>query len=216
MNRQSIIISFSLFIMLFSVNHGNAQNFFFTPNASINKSFGDKDYWNLGFSVGANLFYSTPKIFSVGGRIAYNRMRPNGNEVLNVGDGPTFDYDVESTSGSLSIIEIVPSIQIATSTSDSDQDIRLSFQIGGGLFMLKQSDVYAKGTYTYPPGGMTSGSFTTTVNLSDDSKTKPGVQIGVDFSYKRKLMIQPLFSLVFTDENSTKYASICIGYILGK
>ena len=205
-----------MFIMLFSVNYGNAQNVSFTPSASISKSFGDEDYWNLGFSVGANLFYSTHKTFSFGGRIAYNRMSPNGGEVLNWGDGPSYDYDVESTSGSFSIIEIVPSIQIATSTSDDDQDIRLSFQIGGGLFMLMRSDVTAKGTYTYPAGGMTSGSFITTAGLSDDSETKPGVQLGVEFSYKRKLMIQPLFSLVFTDENSTTYASVCIGYIFGK
>jgi hypothetical protein len=216
MKRQSIIISLSLFIMLFSVNYGNAQNVSFTPSASINKSFGDEDYWNLGFSVGANLFYSTAKTFSFGGRIAYNRMPPNGNEVLNSGDGPTFDFDVESTSGSFSMIEIVPSIQIATSTSDSDQDIRLSFQIGGGFFMSKRSDIYAKGTYTYPPGGWISGSFTQTTEFSDISQTKPGVQLGVDFSYKRKLMIQPLFSLIFNEENSTKYLSICIGYIFGK
>jgi len=123
---------------------------------------------------------------------------------------------VESTSGSISIIEIVPSIQIATSPSDSDKNIRLAFQVGGGLFMLNRSDVTAKGTYTYPPGGPVSGSFTTTVGLSDKSEKKPGVQLGVDFSYKRKLMIQPLFSFVFTEENSTMYASICIGYIFGK
>jgi len=212
MKRQSIIISVSLFIMLFSVNYGNAQNVSFTPNASISKSFGDKDGWNLGFSVGANLFYSTQKTFSFGGRIAYNRMFPNGQEVLNLGAGPSYEYDIESTSGSFSIIEIVPSIQIATSTSDDDQDIRLSFQIGGGLFMLKHSDVSAKGIYWNPTGG----SLTTTVTLFDDSETKPGVQFGVELSFKRKLKIQPLFSLVFTEGNSTTYASVCIGYIFGK
>jgi len=212
MKRQSIIISVSLFIMLFSVNQGNAQNVSFTPNASISKSFGDKDYWNLGFSVGANLFYSTHKIISFGGRIAYNRMFPNGQEVLNLGAGPSYEYDVESTSGSFSIIEIVPSIQIATSTSDDDQDIRLSFQIGGGLFILKHSDVSAKGTYRNPGGG----SLTTTATLFDDSETKPGVQFGAEFSFKRKLKILPLFSLVFTEEHSTTYASVCIGYIFGK
>jgi hypothetical protein len=212
MKKLLLLFGLSLFIILLSVNNGNAQNVSLTPSASINKSFGDEDYWNLGFSVGANLFYSTAKTFSFGGRIAYNRMSPDGNEVLNFGDGDTYDYDVESTSGSFSMIEIVPSIQIATSTSDSDQDIRLSFQIGGGLFMSKQSDIYAKGTYTQPSGG----SLTRTVEFSDESQTKPGVQLGVDFSYKRKLMIQPLFSLVFNEENSTKYLSICIGYIFGK
>ena len=115
------------------------------------------------------------------------------------------------TSGSFSIIEIVPSIQIATSTSDSDQNIRIAFQIGGGLFMLKQSDLSAKGIHYSPYGG----SVTRTVTLVDDSVTKPGVQFGVEFSYKRKLMIQPLFSLVFTEENSTTYASVCVGYIFG-
>ena len=214
MKRQSIITGVSLCILLFSVNHGNAQNLSFIPNAGISQAFGDDgDLWNMGFSVGANLFYSTQNIISFGGRIAYNQMSPIGKEILKLGGGESsLDYNIESTSGSFSIIEIVPSIQIATSTTDDDQDIRLSFQIGGGLFILDKSDISAKGIYHNPLGG----SLTRTVTLKDYSETNPGVQLGVELSYKRKFMIQPLYSIVFTEENLTTYASVCIGYIFSK
>jgi|GEM_PF-2137589 len=213
MSKLTILICVSLLILVFSVDFGNAQNVGFIPNAGICKTFGDKgDLWNLGFSVGANLFYPTQKILSFGVRMAYHSMTPNGEEIMKLGAQPSLDYKIESTSGSFSIYEIVPSLQIATSSFYDDPTVRLAFQLGGGIFVLNQSEISARGVHYSPYGG----SLTSTVSLNDVTETKPGVQFGIELSIKRKLAILPLYSMVFTDEQSTSFVSVCLGYIFGR
>lgn len=213
MLRKSIIISVSLVTLLLSVNSAHAQKVSFTPNAGVSKIVGSGgDLWNLGFSVAANLFVSTGKIVSLGGRFAYSSMSTAGKGILTEGEDPPLDYEDISTTGSFSIYEIVPSIQIATSSLDDNRDVRLAFQVGGGLFVLNKSDVSARGTYYSPFGG----SMTKTVDLVDISDTHLGVRLGLDLSLKRKLMVQPLFGVIFLEGDSTAHASLCIGYIFGR
>ena len=212
MVRITLIVAAVMFTLFFMVNVTNAQGLAIIPNVGIAKIMGDNgDLWNLGFTAGVNVFYPTHKVVSFGGRIAYLQTSPKGEEILNLGAGAPLEYEVESTSGSFSIIEIVPSIQIATS-SGQNQTMRLACQVGGGIFMLSQSEVSAKGVHYSPYGG----SVTSTTTLSDVSETKPGVQFGVELSYKRKLVLQPLYSMIFTEENTTSYASVNLGFVFGK
>lgn len=83
MIRKSLIISISILSILFCISSGHTQNLSYAPNFGISKAVGEEsEYWKAGFSVGANLFYSLSNNFLLGGRIAYNRLSPNGEKIF--------------------------------------------------------------------------------------------------------------------------------------
>ncbi|MFQ5707920.1 MAG: hypothetical protein ACE5HO_10750 [bacterium] len=214
MIRKSSIIGISLFSLLLRINPGIAQNLSVAPNVGIPKAFGDGSAFStVGFTVGTNLFYSLSNNISVGGRIAFNRLFPDGERLLGLFQ-PSSDFSVESTSGGYSIFEIVPSIQIATSRRDVSRNANIAFQVGAGLYLYKV-DTSAEGRIS-PRETFGTG-------VRSRWKTKPGVQLGLALGIKRRLQIQPLFNFIFNESANegffkgtiTKYFSLNVGFLLG-
>lgn len=191
-----------------------ARKFSFTPTAGITFPMGDgSEYWNVGFNIGLNMFSVSPTNISFGGRIAYNRIPPDGEELMklasgiNVGYGGSHDYKLESTSGAFSIIELVPSVKIETTKKENNKS-SFSLQCGLGLFIMN-SDASAKGSYSdqYTQSEME-------ISLEGKSETKFGLQFSANIYLSSKIVIQPYYNLIFTEENNTQYLNINLGYCI--
>ena len=203
--------------LLFIVNFAQSQSMQIIPNAGISKPLGDgSEYWKLGYNVGINIFSKSSSNISFGGRIAYNRIPPNGDELIKFGSdipvGPysdSYDYKLESTSGAMSIIEIIPSILISTS---KDPDSQTTFDIIAGLGLYSMSsNVKVKGTYesTYVQS-------TLEIEPESESTSKFGLQLGFLLTVSKVFTIQPHYNIIFTEEESTKYFTVNIGYKITK
>ncbi len=206
MVRRTIvtIIAFAFIILLTSFT-SYAQEMSFSANGGISKPVGDgSEYWNLGFSVGGNGFYPVSPNISIGGRIAYNKWTPDEDEIIKSVSAidPGIKWDI---SGSATIIEIIPSLRVLASPF-INQSVNLFGQLGLGLFLFNlESKV--KGTYM--------GS---TYDVSiDDSETKVGISIGGGLTIGEKgnaqFEILPLYHIIFTEDESTKYFSVNIGVL---
>lgn len=203
------------FLML--VNVALSQNIKVLPNAGISKALGDgSEYWKLGYNLGISVFTKSKSSISFGGRLAYNRLSPNGEELIKMGSsipagpyGQTYDYELESTSGGLSIIEIVPAVMISTTTNKESNTI-LNIIGGAGLYSMS-SNYKVKGSYESP-------SVQSTIEIEPDSEseTKFGIQLGILLAIQNRFVIQPLYNIVFTEEESTKYFTVNIGYNITK
>ncbi len=185
----------------------------FIPNAGIAKTVGDgSEYWKLGFSAGADIFYESTSTISLGGRIAYNRIFPNGEKIMDLSSGipgASYDYQLQNTSGGLSVIELVPSARIALSPPADSIGSNLFLQCGAGLFFI-DSDASATGKYE-------SATVTSTmkISLKGQSGTKPGLQVGLGLNVGNRMSILSLFSIIFNEEEEMKYVSLNLGINLG-
>ncbi|MBN1154748.1 hypothetical protein JXB12_07495 [candidate division KSB1 bacterium] len=192
------------------------SNICFVPNLGIAKAIGEgSEDWSIGLSAGCNIFFQTNKSVSLGGRIAYNRFSPNGEELIKQARSmrippyyESYDYQLKSTSGSLSIIELLPSIRFRMSRSET-QDFNVALQAGAGFFFMS-GDAEVKGYYK---DQHTESSIT--LKIERDSVTKPGIQLGVAMDIKQKVTIQPNYNIILTEDENTKYFSLYIGLLLG-
>jgi len=116
-------------------------------------------------------------------------------------------------SGSISIIEIVPAVRIFPSATET-QSINFFGQAGVGLFLLKaKSEV--SGTISDPFFG------TVTIDEKvDESESKVGLSLGAGITVGKvgstQIEILPLYHIVFTENESTKYFSVNVGVVFGK
>jgi len=163
------------------------------------------EYWNPGFSIGGNAFYPVAPSLAVGGRIAYNRWTPDEEALTAPFAGYGIDWDI---SGSASIVEFVPAIRIAPPTPPN-QSINFFGQFGFGLFQMNFT-ARVRGTYA----GQTVETF------SEDSEMKTGFSLGggitVGGGKRLGFEILPLYHIILTEGESTKYFSVAVGVVFGQ
>lgn len=208
-----------LFVLMFLLYSTivQSQGMQIVPNGGISKALGDgSEYWKLGYNLGASVFKKSSSAITFGGRIAYNRLSPNGDEWIKMASGipagpygETYDYKLESTSGGLSIIEIIPSLMISM-TNNKQSKTKFNIIGGAGLYSMS-SDIKVEGSYE-------SQYVQSTVEIEpeSESETKFGVQFGILLAIEDKFVIQPLYNIVFTEEESTKYFTLNVGYKLNR
>ena len=150
---------------------------------------------------------------SFGGRVAYNFILPDGEEIIKLASretvGPndeTYDFDLESTSGILSIIEIVPSLMYSTSTPNGQAILNIS--AGGGLYILTSNARVEGSAYSQY------GHLTLEVEPDIESETNYGIQFGLSLSFRKRFTIQSLYNIIFYEEETIKYLGVNVGYIL--
>ena len=162
------------------------------------------EYWNMGFTAGGELFQETAKDISIGFRVAYNRWSPNedklkseivGNSGLNL-----------AVSGSTSIIELIPSIRIFSSYYNNDQQSGFFVQAGAGLYIIKlDADVTASYNGNYAVASI------------DESDSRFGISMGagivLDCATEFKIMINPMYNIIFNEQESINYFTLNLGLI---
>ena len=205
--RTFVVTIFSAFVIFITVGISYAQEMSFSANGGISNPVGDgSEYWNLGVSIGGNLFRSVSPNFSFGGRVAYNRWTPDEDKLLEsvAGIDPGISWDI---SGSATIIELVPSIRLLAPMGEN-QSASIFGQLGLGYFLLNMN-AEVKGSY-----------LGTTHEVSmDESESEVGLSVGGGLAIGEKgrtqFEILPLYHIIFTEDETTKYFSVSLGVIFG-
>ena len=177
----------------------------------ISKAAGDDSkYWNIGFNFGGELFQKVSENILIGGRVAYNRWGPNEDELKKLYSGsgfPGMSGHSLDVSGSSSIIELLPSIRLVSSTNQ-DQKTQFFGQIGAGYYILKiESEASTSYNGNSAWASFNSPESTFGINF--------GAGIIIASSGNTKYSIYPMYNIIFTEEESTKYFTINLGILFG-
>lgn len=194
------------------------SNIGFGIGTGISKTLGDgSEYWNIGLNANGNLFYSLLDNVSIGGRIAYNRWGANKEKVMSeLRSSSPSDYSIGGISGSINIIEISPNIKFLT-TQREHQQVQFFAQAGIGYYIMN-----GKAQYDYSYKNSSSGnSYSREGNVFIEMEdNKIGLNIGAGIiinSYPNmSFEINPVYHMIFTEEESTKYFTVNVGIIFGK
>ncbi len=202
MKKRTIIFVLSLSALL-NINLAFGQNHTIIELGSgISKSVGDgSEYWNVGLNINWELFQKVSENLLFGGRFAYNRLSPNEDELKKEFNGNS-DIDLD-VSGSASIIELLPSIRIVSS-KNQNQKIQFVGQIGVGCHILKRkTEISSAGLHL----------MTEIFEIEFGTNFGGGIIMGI--SENAKLSIYPMYNIIFTEEESTKYFALNIGISFG-
>lgn len=199
-------------LLAFSTHAALAQKATFVPNAGLSKDMRSvtSNRWNMGFNLGVNAFWQVSDIISVGGRAAYHSWSADGDgwaEDYAKDFGFGYTYNVTSSSGSQSVIEIIPSVKIATSSGDSPT--KLDIQLGAGLFLVSPGDVKVSGSFR---SAFSSG--TMDVTFMGESLTGFGFQAGLPLTISGRFQILPLYSLYWAGGDAYHHITINAGIVL--
>ena len=115
---KKIFISAIVFPFIFlTATTCYSQKISFSAKGGVSKAVGKgNENWNLGLSVGSNIFFYLNQNIVLGGRLAYNRWTPNEKLLTSAYNDVILVWNI---SGSASFLEIVPSIRILTSIADT-------------------------------------------------------------------------------------------------
>jgi hypothetical protein len=180
------------------------KNIFYTTGGGISKATGDgSEYWNMGFDINGEWFQKVSENIYIGGRAAYNRWSPNEDELKNEFSGIS-DLGLD-VSGSASIIELITSIKFVPS-SNQEQQTQFFGQVGAGFYIMNMK---AKASASYMGNSVT-------VSM-DESEGKFGINFGagviIGDSGNTKFSIYPMYNIIFTEEESTKYFTVNLGIL---
>jgi hypothetical protein len=166
-----------------------------------------ENFWELGLNLGVHAFVSLPGI-TVGGRIAYHNWQADGEGQLKEVTGATSgSYNITNVDGSLSVIEIVPSIRFAI--LNPPVGARLDLQIGAGMFLVGSSTVTISGTFNT---GTSTGSGT--VTLTSGSLTGFGPQIALPLSVAG-IEFVPVYTAYTAGGDWYNYYALNVGFKFG-
>jgi hypothetical protein len=211
MSRRPIFLVATLILVAAFAGEVAAQGFTIVPNAGLSKDMRSQtsNRWNMGFNVGLNAFVDLPGI-SVGGRVAYHSWGADGEgwaEDYAADYGSGYSYTVSSSSGSQSVIEIVPSMRFSLLPPLSPAKLHL--QLGGGLFIVSPGDVKIDGSFR---SAFSSG--TASVTFTGESITGYGIQAGLPLTLVGKIQILPLYSLYWAGGDAYHHITINAGIVL--
>lgn len=206
MTKPALVLILA-FLLFAGVNMAAAQSAnVFGLGGGISKATGDgSEYWNMGFNVNGEGFINISPNLLVGGRVAYNRWTPNQDELKKeLADFSDIAVDI---SGAATIIELVPTVRFVAAAG-ANQNAQVFGQFGAGYYLMNmKADI--------------SASFMgeTVTETVDDSENKFGINLGAGVilgaAGKTKFSVYPMYNIVFTDEESTKYFTVNVGVVFG-
>lgn len=189
-----------LFAVIILLCMGTAFGQGFEVGGGISKAVGDgSEYWNLGFNVNGSYFMPLSPNIRIGGRFAYNYWSPNEDELKS--DFGMSDMSL-SIDGSGTIIELTPSIRFVSPPKGGGTGFFA--QAGVGYFIWKGTAEVSASMMGY--------SYTEEIEDSDEVF---GVNFGggiiLGGSFGRGITIYPLYNILFTEDESTKYFTVNVG-----
>ncbi|MBN1781846.1 hypothetical protein JW948_12015 [bacterium] len=157
------------------------------------------EYFKTGFNINGNFFGKTSPTLFMGLHAAYNRVSVDEDEFLGGYTGLGVDI-----SGSISIIELIPSIRIVP-VPRPGQSARFFIQAGGGMYLMKgESEVSALG-YSVS---------------TETEENEFGIQLAAGMIFgapgTTTLTVYPMYNIIFTEDESTKYFTVNLGIALGR
>jgi hypothetical protein len=196
--KYSIIVVLVLFAIFSLSNATIARQITVSINGGPAVLTGDgSKFWNPGFDVGLNGFYRVTPHVLCGVRFSYSRWTPDEDELTG-----NFGYSgiYMNVSGSQAVVEIVPALRLLAPLGE-ESPFNFFVQAGVGLYLTSEKTTieaaYAGQTETFE---------------DERSENKVGMSFGagINIGY---FEILPLYTIVATDEESTRYYSINAGAV---
>jgi hypothetical protein len=209
MHRKTLCFIGAGLCLCFLASAVSAQSVVIVPAGGVSKDMRSvtSNRWNLGFNLAAHAFYPLSESFWVGARLAFHNWSVDGSgwaqDVL-----PSY-HNLQSASGSQAVVEIAPCVRYAFLRSGGG--LKISAQVGGGLFYVLKSEVVLRSTWNI---GYSSG--TQTLTRSSPSMTGFGIQIGVPIDIGKRIEILPLYSLYLAGGDLYHHIALNVGIVLGK
>ena len=200
--KKGLLFTFLFFIF----SNLMAQKISISPTGGISKPIGTElEYWNMGFSIGAEIFVYSINKYQLGLHISYNKWSVNDEQLLKElfkAAEPYYsehagNYNVTNSSGNFTLVEIIPTIRIPLSEG---KEFLLSY--GGGLFILNH-EASVSGSIS---GSF--GNFTGNFQLEKTSETRAGLQIGLIMLPSKIIEINAYYNYL---SNEFNYFTINLG-----
>jgi hypothetical protein len=212
MSKKYTLAVLTVMLLAFSAESAFAQKATLIPNAGLSKDMRSvtSNRWNMGFNFGMNAFWQLSEVVSLGGRVAYHSWGADGDgwaEDYAKDFGSGYTYTVGSSSGSQSVIEIIPSVKFAITSGASPT--KLDIELGAGLFLVSPGDVKVSGSYRGP---FSTG--TIDVTFKGEALTGFGFQAGLPLTVSDRFQILPLYSLYWAGGDAYHHITINVGIVL--
>ena len=139
MRNRIAIAAFIFSQALLTPTTGLSQGILVVPNAGFSKDMRSltSNRWKWGFNAGVDGYLHVSEIIFVGARVSYHNWSMDAEgwaeDVLSASTG------IQNSSGSESVVEVIPSLRIALLPPASP--IRVDLQVGGGLIFVSHTEV---------------------------------------------------------------------------
>jgi len=141
LDRLKVIILASI-LMALICSEARGYNMSYIPSAGLSLPVGDKaQEWRAGYLVSLDIFHPVRLNFDCGGRVSFQRWKPDAEEMLRVGSR---DFKVERNIGWQALGEL-SGVARYRLLSLSRRSIPVWVEGGVGLFYLKWPDIEVKG-----------------------------------------------------------------------
>lgn len=203
------ILTLSLLLSI-SFNHGQAQTVFGFGGGITAITSDGSELYNMGFNGCGEAFLKFSKNIQFGGRIVYNRIGVNEDELKDqvLFDLPEFSgFNLDYSGSYASIIELLPTIRLTTSSNDN-QKTQFFGQLGAGLYMIKLKVKASVSDRAYSESAQES-----------KSDNKFGINFGagiiVGASGNIRFALYPMYNIYFVEGKSTKYFAVNVAILFG-
>jgi len=163
--------------------------------------------WNMGFTLGAQIFSPVSQSFWIGGRIAFHSWSIDGQGWFNDLFPDYFTF--LSASGSQSVFEIIPSLRYLFTTSEGG--LNIAGQVGAGLIYVGGSEATIQGSFhtTYSSGQETR-------TYSSSGMIGFGIQLGLPLTLGKIVEVMPIYTLYLAGGDFYHHIALNVGIHLGK
>ncbi len=190
-----------LFLMVLVISTPSFSKVWFGVEGGASKTVGDDyDQYDWGWVVGADVWVENNEYFWLGGRIAYNRWRPDEETFGDLLDTLT----AGNVEGEASIFSIVPMIRLTTAMENS---INIFAQAGPGLYIINDEITVELEEVAQEE------------IFGDDQKVRFGLVAGGGLSMNLAdffaIEASPLVNVYFDDDETVTYLTLNLGVSLG-
>lgn len=206
---SAVILSVATFLMISTTAF--SQGISIIPHGGLSKDMRSEtaNYWKMGFNLGAYLFISVPGPLSFGGKVAYHSWSADGEGWMKDFFPTSPTYRLDKSSGSQSVIEIMPALRYTL--SPPLVPVKFSLQAAGGLLLISASDVVIGGSYS-----TSNSSGYREQSISSETLSGFGLQVGPVISIASLIEILPMYTVYLAGGDLYHHYAIDIGIALGR
>ncbi|MDZ7373994.1 MAG: porin family protein [candidate division KSB1 bacterium] len=180
----------------------------FLPYAGLGKATGEgSEYWKMGFTIGGGVLYPIAPNIQIGGRVGFVRFSPNEDKLTeDIRDElgiPSGELDIDLSGSFFRSLEFMGLVRVSSVPAQSGGPSFFG-QAGFGYCSLAAK---TKTKVTYQ--GLT---FT---EEAEDSEGQPGISLGAGIRFGKGVAVEimPAYTVIFTEDESTKYFTVTVGAI---
>lgn len=188
----------------------SAQSLRIIPFGGLSKDMRSvtSNRWNMGITLGAQIFSPVSQSFWIGGRIAFHSWSIDGLGWFNDLFSDYYTY-LSARPGSQSVFEIIPAFRYLF--TNNQRGVNFGGQAGVGLIYVGGSDATIK------------ASFRTANSYGEEERTYSssgmigfGIQLGLPITLGKTVEVMPIYTLYLGGGDLYHHIALNVGIPLGK